>query len=225
MKTAFLILFSLCFAAGAFAQTPTDTIFLLKEKKPYHAVYIENNKSAPAYRQVLDFNVIRDALSYRQSIEYLTKKYPQPAQRYNTLGISGKWYPLYLHQGSYYLYAPCDNIYQRVFSIAFEGITDMTPEGFVFSRITSFSKIGNSHTFVLDNDSGGLTRTIHIIDAEKGIAVIEERSGNGAPTYRLAVHSITAPNFPIIVNDCRGEKAAEYEFAKPDYQSLLKNRK
>lgn len=225
MKTAFLTLFSLCFAAGAFAQTPTDTIFLLKEKKPYHAVYIENNKAAASYKQVLDFTVTRDGLAYKQSIDYLNKKYPQPAQRYNTLGISGKWYPLYRYQGNYYLYAPCDNIYQGAFSIAFDGVTDMTPEGFVFSRITSFSKTGKSHTFVLDNDSGGMTRTIHIIDAEKGIAVIEERSGTNAPEYRLAVHSVTAASFPLIVNDCNGEKQAEYEFDKPDYQALLKNRK
>ena len=228
MKTAFLILFSLCFAAGAFAQTPTDTIFLVKEKSrdTYHSVYIENNKLAPIYKQVLDFTILRDEQLYRQSIDYITKKYPQPAQRYNTLGISGKWYPLYQYEGNYYLYAPCDYMYHHPFSIAFDGVTDLTPEGFAISRINGFSKEGGSYTFSLDGLFYGETvRTIHVIDAEKGIAVIEERSGNGPPEYRLAVHHITAPNFPLIVNDCKGGKAAEYEFDEPDYQALLKNRK
>lgn len=228
MKTAFLILFSLCFAAGAFAQTPTDTIFLVKEKtrNAYHAVYIENNKSAAAYKEVLDFTILRDEQLYRQSINYLSKKYTQPTQRYSTLGISGKWYPLYLYEGGYYLYAPCDYMNHHPFSIAFDGVTDLTPEGFAISRINAFSRQGSSYTFTLDGSFyGEIVRTIHVIDAEKGIAVIEERSGNGAPRYRLAVHSVTAPNFPLIVNDCRGEKQAEYEFAEPDYKTLLKNRK
>lgn len=219
-----LYFFLLLITTTAFSQTASDTLFLLKKKG--HRVYVENNPSAVAYKDVLSFAVDRDGTTYNQSVDYLNKKYKTSATRFTTQGISGKWYPLYLHNGTYYLYSPCDFIYHHSFAIAFDGVTDLTPEGYAVNRLLNYTKTGNSHTLQLDGSfNGEFTRTIHIIDAERGIAVIEEKRGNGLPEYYLAVHSVTAANFPIIVNDCKGEKQSEYEFAEPDYKALLKNRK
>ena len=216
---------SLLLPSISLAQTATDTIYIVPPQNN-HSIYIESNKASRLYNRILAFDFREDDPTYSSYLAYLQEKYEEPLPEQDLEDIPRQWCPLYLYEGNYYLYSPCDYYNQYLLSFTNNAVIDYTGEGPMPGRINLFRKEDGS-TYVFSVDSWFAperTLILHIVDRDKGIAVMEETVPDAPPLYMLIVSADKARNYPIIVNDCRYDGNDEFEFEQPDFEELLESR-
>ncbi len=201
-----------------------DTVFLLKEKREtgYHIIFIDKNPKSEFYKPISDFRFSDDeARTYANYLGYLTA---QKLPRFTNRKFPRKWIVIYQYRRGFYAYYPSD--FMSHYKVR---LTDSTyidyigGEGPVANKIKSFNIVDSStYRFRL---TGGLAKdrrlTVHIIDAQRGIAVFEEDVTGWGKRYFLMIAADKVRGLPIIVNYCRDQKELEYNFKEPNYKKLL----
>ena len=81
------------------SQIKEDTLYLEKNKS--HQVFIEKNKMSNYYNSILDFRGFK----------------PNSTKKNKYLDIKSKWLRVYKYNNHYFLYAPCDWIYDLKYVI------------------------------------------------------------------------------------------------------------
>ena len=99
MKKSFSFYLTLLFTIFN-SQAKKDTLFL--EKNKYHRIFIEKNKNSNYYNSILDF------------IEF---EPVDKTRKIESFGIKPKWIRIYQYKNNYFLYAPCDWIYDLKYVI------------------------------------------------------------------------------------------------------------
>jgi len=231
---AFFVLpfFALC-CANSSAQVKhksADTTFLLREitKDDYHAIYIEKNREAKYYKQLVEFTMDAGNIAgYNSAYQSLKQKVKHPFKKSDLAGLPKEWMPLYRYKGKYYLYKPSEwgSIDRRIITdstIVYWSMEEPYPE---LLNLTSHTV--NTYTFTTSNymtNAAPSQLIIHIIDPVNKIAVWEDRSRPLPYRYGLYISRATARNFDMIVNYTPYNKAIEFEFDKIDYPALLKHK-
>lgn len=205
-----------------------DTIFLLRENSRgyYHAIFIDTSKLSKFYNRISDFTFGRwDQYDYKISLKYL-KEHNLKLTTRKIGDIPHKWIILKQYKGHFYTYSPSDYYFHYKISITDTTFIDYTGEGPYVSKILDFNKIDDRTyafklTGIIDPDR---RLVIHLIDKKNGVAVFEENTKGRSPGYYLMIAADKIRNFPIIVNYCKMLKQVEFQFDKPDYQTLLKEK-
>nr|WP_067059607.1 hypothetical protein [Mucilaginibacter sp. L294] len=208
---------------------PADTTFLLREAKKgfYHAVYIEKNREAKAYKRLLDFKYDHyDSISYNENYKILKVKFKKPLKKYDVASLGQGWLPLYSYKGKYYLYAPSDwgNTGKRV-------LTDSTliyrgADGPDLKPLLSFKKLSDSKYTLTSQPFYQFVKksniNIYIIDPKNMVAVWEDTAVPQDYRYGLYVPVQYAQNFDMVRNYCKTDKMPEFDFDKIDFKALIK---
>ena len=225
----------------------SDTVFLVNEWNIFYyqgdtfvhrnAVYIETNKSSAKYYRdrIGDFG-LKNRLSEKNEYYYLKYKNidnlfyysDDKEEEWKEIPITLKkrkipenfpikWLPLYSYNNEYYLYAPCQWVFEKYnitdTLIMFYGWMDGI---YGFSYNTIVQKSENHYTIQGIKNFHNKKINIYIIDREKGIAVFEY---DNYP-LRLFVDAEKIENFPVIVHYCE-ELELEYEFPYIDLKKLI----
>ncbi len=191
------------FAANTFAQQ-RDTTFLVKDT--LNTIFIDPDPYSSNYDSIAN-----------------SKRYPYGL---NPLLSSSKWVILHAYQSKYYLYAPCDWMYNFTVEIAKKHV-DFSGAELSRQKIRS-SKLSAGGNLTVDFKRKPFSRkrvVVYPIDREKGIAVFEITGMDDRITYQLMVDATKVKDYPIIVNGCTNEKRPEFLFDEIDYQDLLKRKK
>ncbi len=223
-----VILISLT-ATVTFAQDGNpDTIFISKDSilRTAQSIFIDNNKQSKVYDNIANFKFGEfDDDSFRMSLENLkesklTLKKRQPVIVYT------HWVPLYLYNGEFYTYSPCDYYHHHTASFNDSCFIDWTGEGPLARKIIEQKKKDEkTYSFKLTGGFGNEWElVIHIIDKEKGIAVFEDSGSGGKKKYYTMIATEKMRTVPLIVNECEIHKQFELKFEKPDYAELLKTK-
>lgn len=218
----------------------TDTFFLRKlvfdtvyEGTPYHIynnIYIDTNRNSLNHKALADFSFTptQNLDEYNERI----KKRKIQLNKINTLGLPTEWIPLYLYKNKYYVYMPSEQglLLRRIINDSLLIFWFMDgPMPYVLQSVT---QTDNENWLVKSKDHfvrmEGFIRpeilNIHMIDPVNKIAVWEYKSENEKEyKYELCIPKERIKNFDIIVNDSN-EKAAEFEFEKPDFKKLMKKK-
>ena len=187
------------------AQTVSDTVFLLKEKKDN--IFIEPDKNSVNYNYLSDFS-----------------SFPKESITNKILDLPAKWMPLHLYKSNYYLYKPCDlgtslRICLSNNKIAFERF-----ELYSYKINSKLKKFEDSHYEFTYKDfyKKNICVGIYIIDKLKMIAVFKYIKNANEISYQLMTDPNNAKQFQIIINDCRFNKAIEFKFDTLDFEKLIK---
>ncbi len=180
-------------------------------------IYIDPSRSSRYYNAICDFSVDKEEFRSYYAVPSKKKKVPNDLPR--------EWIPLYLYNGDYYLYAPCEWVIDKY------KITDSVlisygwmdgDYGFSYEKIIRHSDSFYSIDGIEDKPFAAWSAiAIYIIDNQQGLAVFEYKYEDRTSRYGLKVRADKARQFPIIIHDCKW-KQLEYEFEEPDYEALLK---
>lgn len=195
-----------------------DSLSLRKLRTGF--VYIDNkkdkNRTAKELETVLSFDS-----GYEEDLLPLIKK---AEKEKNTIpsGLPREWIPLYLYNGEYYVYSPCQNINMRY---KFYNASLLHPMGhdlpyFVDIKVKTIRS--NEYSIRGKSEIGGnQDLNIYIIDPKRGIAVFEETNDDDLPTLQLMLDARKAKEFPLIIHECEYMLNHEFEFDEPDFPALL----
>lgn len=249
MKTFTLILFVLfivCCSHKASSKSDinrslTDTVFLKRVVRDivymdltnhaYNAVYIDTNRNSAYYKQIADFLFDKyENLDY-YNIEF--KKRDIHLKKTAIYDLPTEWIPLYLYKNKYYLYAPGDwgNMIRQMLTDSL--LIQWGMEGPCPYVLNAVKKIDSdtysifSKNYFYPSHSTGIHEIINIyfINPERKIAVWEYMNEKREEyRYALFVAKENSKDFDIIVNYST-EKTEEFIFERPDFLTLLKNKK
>ncbi|MBX2972134.1 MAG: hypothetical protein KF797_03440 [Flavobacteriales bacterium] len=211
----------------ATAPFTADTLFLLRDTTgPYHAIYIEKDRSSSYYRWLTDFSFREEeSAAYRETLEHLTSNVER---RHFSIDLPRYWLPLYRHGDHFFLYAPSDhgNARKRI-------INDST---FVFwymdgpfpRPILGMRRRPGPNTIELDllsmnEQKPSDTMLIHMLDTTPTMVVFEFVGEPEPHRYQLYTPVESANRFDLVVNHS-AQKQREYEFDAINYAELLKGR-
>ena len=211
-----------------------DTFFLSRYKAPeiYNAVYIDKGRSSVAYHRLTDFRLSADdrktlqsnyAAALSDTPAYLSQCLPVPQK---LLGIPQEWLPLHKYKGQYYLYEPCDEgaIHRQIIrpTMLVRWYADGPSPQLLESITQPEPGMYWIVTYVCGPEGKDPTVTIiHLIDAQRQLAVWEYPGKENGYSYELMVSKAGAKYFDAIVNRCDGARAGEYDFETIDFAALL----
>ncbi len=226
MNSKSLLLIFFVIPLQIFAQEG-DTIFLSKstEKGTAQSVFIDTNRNSKFYPTTSFQFDKRDSLSYFTSIENLKKNKIALAHQTPVIEWT-KWLDLKIYKGNYYAYHPCDFNSFHALSINDSTLINWKGEGPEAVKIIAQKKIDSStYYFNLTGQyHDHVELLIHIIDADRGIAIMEGRDEEGGSGYNLMIAADKIRSVPIIVNNCETEKQAEWNFEQVDFKKLLRKK-
>lgn len=199
--------------------TVNDTTFIVREisKNYYHTIYIDKTQEAEYKKSVskakitkqLQQQINEDLLAIKDREKPVDFKLPQ------------FWLPLEKYKDQYYLYQPCDGIFEYQYLVTKEVVAHLFYDGPSISVIKSAERINTRHYRFEFYGSNGLKELdIFIIDPIKKIAVFRF-SDAGQTWYELFTSSSSAANFDVIVNDCKTQKESEFNFEKVNFEALI----
>ena len=205
-----------------------DTTFLLKEYNDgvLHSIFIESDRNSRYYNYISDYSFDEfDGASFNESLDYL-KSHQLELQNVSIEDIPRKWIILNQYKGEFYAYKPSDFYFHYKVSITDSAYVDFSGEGPSASKILSFQKMGNNtFQFTLEGMySHGRELLIHMIDKKAGVAVFEDSSTEREKIYYLMVDADKIRDFPLIVNYCESQKHHEFDFDKPDFLKLIRQK-
>jgi hypothetical protein len=202
-----------------------DTLFLEREIKngEYHSIFIDTNRHSEFYNQINNFELDKfDEQSYKQSILYF-KENNIELMKFNITEIPSKWVIIKEYNGKLYNYYPSDFYSHFQIKLTDSTVVLYTGEGPLANKIDSFEKLNqNEFKIKVSGIYTGFSNLIfHIIDKEKGIAVIENKIDENNSNYCIMIDSDKINNLPIIVNYCKTRKWIELNFEEPNYKLLI----
>lgn len=189
-------------------------------------IYIDYNPNSAFYHDILDFNFLMgDQFSYNISLNYLQNE-KMVLDKKSPIIPWQRWVALKQYHKQWYVYHPCDFLFHFRQSINDSSWIDWTGEGPVANKILEQKKIQNdTYSFRLTGIYGKERMLlIHLIDADRGIAVFEERNFGSFSTYYLMIAAEKANQVPIIVHHCPRQKQLEWRFEEPNFDALLRGR-
>ena len=222
-----LIILTVGMTFQLFGQTTSkDTIFISKEMiyGELHSIFIDNNKHSKFYDRFSYFNSqhLDDEISYKYSIVYLKENNLTLTKTKPVIPWTN-WVTLKQYKGNFYVYAPCNNLFEFGQSVNDSTFIDWTGEGLNANKIIDQRKIDDkTYEFVLTGIYNKYKKIIiHIIDNEKGIAVFEQTTNGTDKIYYLMIAADKIKSVPIIVNDCPKEMQPELDFDEIDFKKLM----
>jgi hypothetical protein len=208
-----------------------DTLFLFKELNFGNAqsIFIDLNNKSKFYQELNNFEFDK-AISYQYSLHFLKEQSIKISKQ--ELKIPSKnWISIKKYRGNYYVYKPCDSLFQNKKSINDSTFIDFTSEGPIVNSIIAQK---NNSSSVYQFELSGIyhkerTLTIYMLDFKKGIALFETSDYHSEEKeYELFVAAEKMYLYPIIVNQCYYHKQHEFFFDTPDFKQILlqvKNKK
>lgn len=130
---------------------------------------------------------------------------------------SESYLPIYLYNGKYYLYKPCDAYNDKKVVINDKSITINTGEDQYF-YISNKIKTRQKVSYILINQN--INTELDIKKINKKVYIIKFNND-----YYLMTKSDKVKKFPIIVNDCLEEKVNEFKFDNFDAKTLFESTK
>ena len=128
---------------------------------------------------------------------------------------SESYLPIYLYNGKYYLYKPCDAYNDKNVIINDKSVTINTGEDQYFD-ISNKIKTRQKVSYILINQN--INTELDIKKITKKVYVIKFNND-----YYLMTKSDKVKKFPIIVNDCPNEKVNEFKFDNFDAKTLFES--
>jgi hypothetical protein len=209
-----------------------DTLFIDRPRFnapniSYHAFFIDTTGNPDLYMDIADFSFGSfDTAEFESSLNYLQRQ-KLNLSRKEINGLPRNWVKVQMYKGRIYAYVPSDFCSHYKFRITDTACIDFTVEGPCASSINQYRKQDNN-TFRFDL-SGQYRKKreliIHIIDAEKGIAVFEDINHDPEwkrHDYFLMANADHLRKLPVIVNFMDSSRQEELEFDTLDLRSLLK---
>lgn len=225
MKCLLFILFLgiICPVHGQ--ESHSDKTFLSKDtiEGELQSIYIDFNSKSELYKRIAYFQLLDfDDESYQYSLDYF-KENKLELSKVKPLIPWKNWVSLKQYKGEFYVYHPCDFLFHFRQSINDTTLIDWTGEGPLANKIIEQQKIDrNTYSFLLNGINGQNRKIIiHIINAEKGIAVFEETSSGCVVNLYLMIAAEKITSVPLIVNNCPYQKQRELIFDAINFQSLL----
>lgn len=219
MKTlsALLVTLLTCTILQAQHRATADT--LLSNPEAQHYIYIDR-KAAPTFPNLkLATQTPEYKADYARLLEHTTLK------TYAVADVPRQWQRLYQYRDSFYLYDPCDGLFDYALTITDSTFIEFTGEGPFVSSILEYERTGeNAFRFWYGTSYQGTHLTIHIVDAQKGLAVFAFNHASNR-TYSLMAAVQKGFHFPTIVCYTGADKQFEFDFQEPDYKALLQNKK
>lgn len=217
-----------CVYMGLFTNAQ-DTLFISRTIADtpyafYHAIFIDTAKNSVFRNRIAEYQFSRyDSTTYFDGLQCLERpNNKQKIPRFKSLPRN--WVPLFQYKGEYYTYHASDWCCIFRFRITDTTTMDHAVEGPEPSWIKSIKDHGKGK-FTIQRNGGyrGDTVTIHIIDAKKGMAIINFSSSKYARGSQvLMVDADKVHLFPTIVNYCVTDRMEEVEFDPVDFSKLLK---
>lgn len=130
---------------------------------------------------------------------------------------SESYLPIYLYNGKYYLYKPCDAYNDKNIIINDKSVTISIGEDQYFD-ISNKIKNRQKVSYILANQN--INTELEIKKINKKVYVIKFNND-----YYLMTKSNKVEKFPIIVNDCPKEKVNEFTFDNFDAKTLFESTK
>jgi len=208
---------------GQSVEQDTTIIFKKIIDGDAHSIFIDRSKDSKFYESITRFKFqYFDEDSYAHSTDYL-KKQNITLTKVKPIIPWTNWVKIKQYKGQFYAYRPCDFLSHFRQSVNDSTFIDWTGEGPVANKIIGQQKIDHKTyafqlTGIYDHDRKVI---IHIIDAQKGIAVFEEITNGTYKRYYLMIAAEKIKSVPIIVNYCPTSKQAELQFDAPDFEALL----
>ena len=225
-KIIFLSLSLIVFTNSFSQKQLKDTIILKRGRADTlrSKVFIDPNKNSKNYDRFSNFGY--DENYFAEKGKALEDSAGKKVGVNKLPSLPKKWIPLYLFKGEYYVYLPCDGIYNYGVLITDAFICD-SEEGTspIFPRELNSLKMISKTTYVNSEiDYEERTKDLHIdiIDKKKGIAVFSTTNiDDNSIRHRLMVDANKVRLFTLIKNDCHGGKEEEFDFEEPDFKKLL----
>lgn len=228
MKLLWIICW-LCLGVVTHAQ---DTLFIKRTVADtpyafYHAIFIDTSSTSVFRNRVTQYEFDRfDSTVYFEGLACLERP-RQPRKFTTTQALPRNWIPLFQYKGKFYLYHASDGCCIFRFRITDTTTMDHTMEGPSPSWIKRINYQGKGK-FLIERTSqyNGSTVSVHIIDPQRGIAILNFSSSKYSQGQQLLmVDADRAHLFPMIVNYCITERMEELEFEPIDFARLQKSSK
>jgi len=185
-------------------------------------VFIDPDKNSKYYDYLTDFSYNKAYFS--ETIKYLKDATKRSAKSNKLTTLPKKWIPLFVYKGNYYVYCPCDGIFDYKVLITDEFVCETDAMGMNASQFNSIKKIDDK-TYVNPENNYNWNEhdlTIRIVDVQKGIAIFSsKRNSDNTLHHRLMVDASKIKLFPLIKNFCPGGKEMEFDFDRPEFEKLL----
>lgn len=210
------------------AQTKKDTTFLVKEytsEGNRDIVYIDRDPNSWAYNKTLEKEV--DPAATKMYLETAKQKYSVVPSKHRLPKLVKNWYPLHMYKGKYYVYYPSDGCVNNWVSISdsivLQKMDCEEPYPFILESVNANASSTEIDFKLVHPIDGKMSMKIHVINSERGIAVIE-RLMNNETSYQLVVDEKKIKKFPIVVNYNPDERSDEFMFDNVDFKKLLKKK-
>lgn len=211
---------------SASGSSPVDTQFLFRSPAgmPFHAVYIDTKPDSWNKRELLKTSEnIELELKHIQSArtDWFGDTSASPLAFRHDLG--GAWLPVYLYDGKYFLYFPCDWGTNEVFWVTDSCIAFKEMDGiYDYSFFSAKAYPGHGFEFGLNlkQEDSLLSSFIRIgrVRGVEGLYRMQFKHATGKSDYRYCTPVANAHLFDLIVNDCRSQKAEEFLFEPVDWE-------
>lgn len=150
----------------------------------------------------------------------LSSVYSKTLKKLDYSDVLKSYVPIYKYENKYYLYAPCDWIYNFKIQINSEKIFFYESDEieFVITKKTSNVKRGCvKYKFVNPYLGKGTMVVKHYKDID-GVFIIKIKLKGRSNRFVIVADSEMIDNFQVIVNNCKTDKVQEFEFDKIDLE-------
>jgi len=170
-----------------------DTIFIKNEK--HHKIYIEKNRNSDWYKYIAEFRDFNTEFSSEKIIQF---------------GLKSRWMRIYKYQGEYFLYAPCDWMYDTKIIMNDTKFQIQNSETVIFD-IKSIKKSTDNIFIKCKNPSNKEKTLLKIHPVDKNLGIYEFIFSDKFETYKyLMLDADNYLNYDIIVNYCTDSKTNEF---------------
>lgn len=203
-----------------------DTLFLTKTSR--QVIYIAPLKVKDSLlKSMSDFHINSHDSAELQSLGIDLEKINN--NNIDTSIIPLNWLPLYYYNGKYYLYYRCDDT--KIFNISIQ--SSMLVEWYMYgvtTKLISSIKKEDDKTYLLKIKNEGNIPSIctlyafHTVGENENMTIVESFCQTKESRKALYTSLENAPQFDIIVNDCRYGKNDGINFDSIDFDMLLHNK-
>lgn len=186
-------------------------------------IFIDTNRNSEYYERL--YSPYPDSFS-QGTYDYIIREFKKNNIKLNSIQVTipyKEWVLVKKYNGKFYAYHPCD--LNHHIKVSFNDTTFVWWAGGdlgVYKVVEQKIENKSSYNFTIMNSYGSEeSYIIHIIDEQKGIAIIESELGDKSKRFNFMVVKEKIREFPIIVNTCNLKKP-EMIFDEPDYIDLLK---
>src|SRR6218665_721484 len=122
-----------------------DTTFIVRNitEDSYHTIYIDQSKKTKSKNQQSQPRITK---SLQQKITVQVAEFKNE-EKLTDFKLPQFWVPLYQYKNEYYLYEPCDGIFEFEYLVTKNAVTNIFYDGPFISVISSSKRINNQHYY------------------------------------------------------------------------------